>query len=663
MRNKLILIVEDEAILAMSEKFQLEKYDYDILLANTGENALAMVMQYPGIDLILMDINLRKGIDGTQAAELILENHDIPILFLSSHSEREVVEKTEKITSYGYVLKNSSITVLDASIKMAFKLFEAKKSDQEKEIQLRKNEEKYRLISENTSDGIIHFSSKGQIDYVSPTYLRQLGYTEGEELGRDETNISKMIHPEDSAGIFQKINTAIQLRIPELTYSYRVIKKNGDYIWREDHAKFIYDDAGQYDGAYVICRDITQRRQIEAELRESQNRYQSMLNDTSNTVLKTALIASTELIGASADDAFNEKILDSIRTISGAAYAAFNIFDENGLDFTTVAIFGVHEKILKLTSILGFDPIHRKWKHDPIRAAQIVEKAITMFPSLHELTHHAISVPIIKIIEKAFNMGEVAIVKVNMANLPVGDFTLFFQKGRTLENRELVELYANQVGMFIVRKRHENKITKLLAEKELILKEVTHRIKNNLYTISSLLSLQAADMEDSLAKAALEDAGSRVQSMKLLYEKLYEAPDYTEISVKDYFPALVAEIIANFPNNTMIQMHTDMDDFKLTTKEIQPLGIIVNELLTNIMKYAFVGKNRGLVTVSLKLHNGLVSLVVGDNGNGMPENIDFGNSTGFGLQLVRAITEQLDGKIRIERSGGTKVVLEFDHHA
>lgn len=279
---------------------------------------------------------------------------------------------------------------------------------------------------------------------------------------------------------------------------------------------------------------------------------------------------------------------------------------------------------------------------------------------MHELAHHVLPIPIVRMIEQVFNLGEVVIVKVSMDNLPLGDFTLFFQKGRSLVNRELVELYANQVGMFIVRQRHEGKITKLLAEKELILKEVTHRIKNNLYTISSLLSLQAADMVDSPARAALEDAGSRVQSMKLLYEKLYESPALTEVSVKDYLPALVDEIIANFPNRTMVRNETDIDEFKLTTRVIQPLGIIVNELLTNIMKYAFEGKSSGSIKVSLKTHDGLVSLVVGDDGNGMPENIDFENSSGFGLQLVRALTTQLDGKIRIERGGGTKVVLEFN---
>ncbi len=117
--QKSLLLVEDEAIIAMTEKAALEKYGYIVKTVTTGEKAVEAVKTSTGIDLILMDINLGDGIDGTEAAELILEDHDIPIVFVSSHSEREIVEKTEKITSYGYVVKNSSITVLDASIKMA----------------------------------------------------------------------------------------------------------------------------------------------------------------------------------------------------------------------------------------------------------------------------------------------------------------------------------------------------------------------------------------------------------------------------------------------------------------------------------------------------------------------------------------------------------------
>jgi len=264
--KKTILLVEDEAIIAMTEKISLEKYGYAVKTVTTGEAAIQAIEVMPEIDLVLMDINLGDGIDGTESAEIILKNHDIPIVFVSSHSEREIVEKTEKITSYGYVVKNSSITVLDASIKMAFKLFDAKKNEMEKEISLKMSEEKYRLISENTSDGIVHFSADGVIDYVSPSYLKQLGYTILEEYGKGYDVISQEIHPDDRNHVFSSIFNAIEQKKNELTYIYRVKHANGHYIWREDHSNFLYDSSGKYLGAYASCRDITDRKKTENKL-------------------------------------------------------------------------------------------------------------------------------------------------------------------------------------------------------------------------------------------------------------------------------------------------------------------------------------------------------------------------------------------------------------
>ncbi len=140
--KKTILLAEDEVLIAMAQKMALEQYGYAIQTVNTGEKAVETAKEGSGIDLILMDIDLGTGIDGTEAAEIILKNHDIPILFVSSHSEREIVERTEKITSCGYVVKDSSITVLDASIKMAFKLFDAKIKEREKEAILHESEQK-----------------------------------------------------------------------------------------------------------------------------------------------------------------------------------------------------------------------------------------------------------------------------------------------------------------------------------------------------------------------------------------------------------------------------------------------------------------------------------------------------------------------------------------
>jgi PAS domain S-box-containing protein len=124
-KKKRLLLVEDEALIALSNKRSLERYGYAVTIASCGEKALEILEGSTDFDLILMDINMGTGLDGTETASLVLQKHDLPIVFLSSHTEPAVVQKTENISSYGYVVKNSSITVLDASIKMAFKLFEA----------------------------------------------------------------------------------------------------------------------------------------------------------------------------------------------------------------------------------------------------------------------------------------------------------------------------------------------------------------------------------------------------------------------------------------------------------------------------------------------------------------------------------------------------------
>ena len=205
----------------------------------------------------------------------------------------------------------------------------------------------------------------------------------------------------------------------------------------------------------------------------------------------------------------------------------------------------------------------------------------------------------------------------------------------------------------------EEKIQKLLAERELTLKEVHHRIKNNMNTIASLLNIQAQSLKEPLAVSALKDANSRIKSMMLLYDKLFQASESGVISVQKYIPALIDEIITNFSSSTTIQVETILDDIAMDANALQPLGIILNELLTNVMKYAFPDRKDGRIHVAAKKKETGVQIIVEDDGKGLPEDIDFDRSTGFGLQLVQALALQLNGTIRIVRDKGTKVVLEF----
>ncbi len=209
------------------------------------------------------------------------------------------------------------------------------------------------------------------------------------------------------------------------------------------------------------------------------------------------------------------------------------------------------------------------------------------------------------------------------------------------------------------RKRNEEKIKALLAEKELILVEVHHRVKNNLNTIYSLLNIQASSHNDPSASAVLHDAAHRVRSMMLLYDKLYRAEQVTRISTKTYLPQLVGETVAIFPGGGSVRVETDVADISIGAKTASTLGIILNELVTNAMKYAAVGRNDALLRLSLAATGGMISMVFEDDGPGMPESISIEHPTGFGMRLVDMLVRQLGGTVRIERSNGTRFIIEF----
>lgn len=252
----------------------------------------------------------------------------------------------------------------------------------------------------------------------------------------------------------------------------------------------------------------------------------------------------------------------------------------------------------------------------------------------------------------------------------LGEYRGLRKDGSSIEIDVNGEFLRDQHGqpikiIFIVRditdrKLAGDRIKSLLAEKEIILKEVHHRIKNYMNTIKGLLYLQAGTTDEPVVIATLDDAARRVQSMMVLYDKLYQSVDYTNISISEYFPSLVDEIVSNFPNSDSVKIVKKIDDIALNAKKLQSLGIIINELLTNIMKYAFTGRNNGVITVSAVRNGERINMEIMDDGIGIPDSITFENPSGFGIQLVVMLVEQISGNIRIERGRGTKFILDFE---
>ncbi len=228
------------------------------------------------------------------------------------------------------------------------------------------------------------------------------------------------------------------------------------------------------------------------------------------------------------------------------------------------------------------------------------------------------------------------------------------------EEQNLLNLIALSLSEAIEHRQREEKIRYLLKEKELILKEVHHRIKNNMGTIISLLSLQSGNIESPEAVEALETAINRIHSMLILYDKLYKGTDFQSLSVRDYLTTLTKEIVDNFDTNNSIKVETEIEEFELNSQTIFNLGIITNELITNSMKYAFPQGQTGKITVSASINNNHITISIGDDGTGIPESVNIETSEGFGFILVNMLSEQLRANIQIERKNGTKFIFTFD---
>lgn len=859
---KTILLVEDESIIALSKKMLLEKQGFLVECAYNGESALEHVRAAKAVDLVLMDIDLGRGMDGTRAAELILQEREVPIIFHTSHGEREMVEKVKGITRYGYVLKNAGEFVLLESIAMAFELFEAHRNLGEREERLRFINELsadysycHRLEADGSLDPVWHIGSFDAITGYSPQELYKMG------------GWAALIHPDDLPGVAAYVQTLLSGQSSSVTA--RIITKSGEHRWIQDTGRPWFDkDGSTVIGTLGSARDITKRKQVENELRSHAEELSAiyentpvlmLLLDKQWSIIKANAYAgefagsrSQELLGKrcgevlhclhSLDDPrgcgfgphcadcgirnivlqtlgekrnFNQVELPLYRARAGekeemwfrvstavlpregenlclasfediTAYkgaekqrrekeSLYHNLMENSIDGvyllsregrvldvnrTASSMTGyTREELLGLTiddldpnfpsarfidfwnekpegaSIL-FETLHkrkdgtifpvevngifflsqgeknlfgvardlteRKEREEDLEEretnlrilaesagagitviqddrlifvnktaaalAGIPQKEMLQKPSeeMVRLIHPEDRERVLELLqEQTVRLERLA--KDNLA-LPILEYRHVRPDGSVvwLETLTTGISYNHRPALLVVhhditeQKKLLKEIRGLLQEKELILKESNHRIKNNLSTIAGLLSLQAAELTHPEAVSALQEALSRVDAITILHEKLLALEGGSRVPVPLYLGELTESILTLYSGPKDIRVEQNLADFSLDSRTIFTLGIIFNEVLTNSLKYAFRGREQGLIRISSDHQGERVSFVLEDNGCGLPEDFVPGKTGGLGTGLVRMLAEQLEGRISFESSGGgTRVSLEF----
>jgi len=210
------------------------------------------------------------------------------------------------------------------------------------------------------------------------------------------------------------------------------------------------------------------------------------------------------------------------------------------------------------------------------------------------------------------------------------------------------------------RRQAEDKIKASLQEKEVLLKEINHRVKNNLQIISSLLNLQSRDIQDEQALRLFEVSQDRIKAMALVHEKLYQSEDLARIDFGEYIKSLATDLGGSYGlDSRNINLKIDVDNILLGVDIAIPCGVIVNELVANSLKHAFPGDGSGEITVSFRAVNGQYTMVFKDDGIGLPEGLDISHPYSLGLTIVNALTGQLGGAIDLNRNGGSEISITF----
>ena len=207
----------------------------------------------------------------------------------------------------------------------------------------------------------------------------------------------------------------------------------------------------------------------------------------------------------------------------------------------------------------------------------------------------------------------------------------------------------------------EEQIKNSLKEKETLLQEINHRVKNNMSVISSLLKLQANSTDDDRLKDALMVSQNRVQSMSAIHEVLYQSDNLSSIDMNTYLSNLSGAIAQNYTISSKVNIRVESENILIGAKQASPLGLVVNELITNSFKYAFPDNQAGEIIISLQKKEDQIELKYTDNGIGMPKDFDWQTAKSMGLKLVRTLVEnQLDGSIDMESNSGTKFTIKFN---
>ncbi len=705
-----ILLVEDDAIIALGERATIETHGFAVTCAHSGEEAIRHLENDTPVDLVLMDIDLGSGIDGVEAAGRILERRTVPIVFLTSHTEKHYVERVRQITNYGYVIKSSGEFVLLESIRMALELFEANRTAARREEELRKSEARYRDLFDNAPVGIFQTDAHGRALSANPIMAHMLGAASPEEAVEHFTDLARQLYVDENRRA--ELLRLLQEHGHVDGFEFEARTLGGEHRYFRLNARL---HSARPDGTFFIdgfAVDVSQRKLAEQALAEREEHLDTTLHSIGDGVIVTdlegritrmnpvaelltgfpfreaagrALHEVLRIMNAVTGEPADNPVLKAIRT--GAAVEMANhtkLISRSGREYQLAdSAAPVRDRRREMTGVVmvfrDFTEEYektrrlsesRRFLQDVFDAMQdgisVVDTEMMITSANHwmaerfgvsgarslkgekcyEAYRHRTSVcpgcPVVKALETGtahehtIEIEESSDGRSWWAHLSA--YLMHDEDGNVTGVIESVRDVTEQ-------KRAEERLRDALIQKDHLMKELNHRVKNNLSMLSSLISLKDAETESDLS-----DITHRIAAIGLVHEKLHQYDESQLISVREYLQELLETLFSSLTSqhveiaNNIEDVHTDPD----TTI---PLGLIVNEVATNAIKHGFRSDEEARFTVTLTRSQGQEghTLTLSNTGNPFPDDVGLDNAGTLGLQLITGLATQLGGTIDLQK--------------
>jgi two-component sensor histidine kinase/sensor domain CHASE-containing protein len=251
--------------------------------------------------------------------------------------------------------------------------------------------------------------------------------------------------------------------------------------------------------------------------------------------------------------------------------------------------------------------------------------------------------------------------EISYLSISINDMLEGIEHSQAEQRKAEDELKKNRDHLEEIVESRTAQLNKSIQEKEVLLREIHHRVKNNMQIVSSLLMLQSQNIADNKYKDMFIESQTRINAMALIHEKLYQSESIAQINFKEYINEIVSNIFSSYGQNSNIKIDINVENIPIKIDYAVPCGLIINELVTNSLKYAFPGERHGKIQISLKSNdNNMIQLSISDDGIGIAKDMDIRNTKSLGLHLVTALAEsQLHGQIILNRETGTEFQINF----